>query len=86
MVEVGGGDDGSPCSAGVLDDWSGDGFVSVNECFLVFALCCTGDLVLVYFICSAYVSPDLWGCKGNCKDEVHYALPSKTEGRLENDE
>ena len=56
MVEVGGGDDGGPCSASVLNDWSGDGFVCVNEYFLVFAPCCTAECFVYFygFICLSF--------------------------------
>ena len=66
MVEVGGGDDGGPCSAGVLNDWSGDGFVCVNECFLVFAPCCTGDC-LVYLYGFECLSFGVFYMFGKCK-------------------
>ena len=37
LIEVCGGNDWGPSGAGVFYDGSGDGFVSVNECFFIFA-------------------------------------------------
>ena len=47
--EVFGGDDWSACGAGVFNDWPGDGFVCMNECFLVFAPCCTGESSVYFY-------------------------------------
>lgn len=37
LIEVCGGNDWGPSGASVFYDGSGDGFVSVNECFFIFA-------------------------------------------------